>query len=876
MKRIILILTSLLFSKLLFAEHITGGEMYYSFMGIENGEYKYHVTLKLYRDCFSAGAQLDPAAAIAIFVKGTNTMVWSNSVTRTRTEQLNLQDPGACITNAPAVCYQVGYYEFDVTLPGHPSGYVVAYQRCCRINGISNLIASGSIGATYTAEIPGTLLSATAPQNNSARFVGKDTVIVCGGYPFTYNFGATDADPNDRLRFSFCQAYSGGGQANSPAGGPNTPTPNPPAAPPYNSANYNLPFTSNAPLGPGVRLDPNTGMITGISPAQGIYVVTVCVEEIRNGIVIATQRKDVQIKAAGCDVAKAQLKTKYTECGSLILTFNNLIPPNPLIKTYYWEFGDPASGADNSSTSEIPTHAFTAPGEYTIKLVTNRNQDCSDSTTSVVSVWPGFFPGFTNAGICVTRPVAFQDITTTNFGVVDSWFWNFGDGTTLADTSHDRHPSWLYNNTGPKEISLTVTNSKGCISTFKDTVNVIDRPPITLAFRDTLICVPDAIQLQASGTGVFNWTPLANITNANTATPTVNPASTTWYYVELNEQGCINHDSVRIRVVDHVTLNARVDTTSCQGDPVQLTVESDGLRYNWTPTASLSDPTAKNPVATPTVTTTYQVQARIGSCLATDDLTVFVVPYPFVNAGPDTTICYSGAVQLRGVYRGTTYSWTPASYLDNPNTAFPIAKPPRTTAFVLTVYDTIGCPKPGRDTVVVNVLPRIRPWAGNDTMVVIGQPLQLNAEGGVSYIWTPSTALNNPRIKSPIAIYDAVDSVRYMVEVFNEKGCSDSAFVNVIVFKTSPSVFVPTAFTPNGDGRNDVIKPVAVGVKDIEYFSIYNRWGNLVFTTRVNGQGWDGRLGGVPQASNVYVWMVKAIDYLGKPVFLKGTVTLIR
>jgi gliding motility-associated-like protein len=98
----------------------------------------------------------------------------------------------------------------------------------------------------------------------------------------------------------------------------------------------------------------------------------------------------------------------------------------------------------------------------------------------------------------------------------------------------------------------------------------------------------------------------------------------------------------------------------------------------------------------------------------------------------------------------------------------------------------------------------------------------------------------------------------------------------VKVFKTKPTVFVPTAFTPNNDGRNDVIRPIAVGIAQIKSFSIYNRWGQRVFTTTINGQGWDGRIGGKLQGSGVFVWWVEAIDYLGKKFFQKGTVTLIR
>lgn len=876
MKRFLLILSCFFFSKTLLAEHITGGEMYYIYNGFSNGTYNYSVTLKLYRDCFSAGAKLDPSAAIAIFDNTNGSMVWKQSVAMVGAPTtLQLSTPGPCITNAPQVCYEVGFYQFDVSLPGTPGGYTIAYQRCCRINGISNVVSSGSYGATYTAQIPGTSPKASGPENHSARFVARDTVIVCGGYPFTYSFAAKDSNTTDVLRYSFCSAYEGGGQDNSPLGGPNTPTPNPPTTPPYSLLPYTFPFNGSQPLGQSVTIDPNTGLITGTSPPEGIYVVTVCVEEIRDGVVIATQRKDLQIKAGGCDIAKSLLDPVYTSCDGFTMNFSNKFS-SPLISTYYWEFGDPGS-PDNTSTLATPTHTFSAAGDYTIKLVTNRNQDCSDSTTAIVRVWPGFFPAFNMSGICINNPVVFSDATTTNYGVVDSWTWNFGDETTIADTSHKQDTSWKYSSIGPKEVIFTVTNSKGCLKTIKDTVTIIDKPPITLAFRDTLICVPDAVQLQASGTGVFSWTPTTNMVNSNTATPTVNPTTTTVYNVQLDEQGCINTDSVKIRVVDFVTLNEMPDTTICRTDPAQLRIESDGLRFQWTPAASVDNPTIQNPIATAGTTTLYTVVATIGSCVATRSIQVNSVPYPLVNAGPDTTICYNTPAYLHGMHDGNAFSWSPVSSLINSNTLNPVAYPARTASYILTSTDIKGCPKPSYDTVVVTVLPKIVPFAGNDTLVVVGQPLQLNAEGGVSYIWTPSTGLNNPSIKNPIATYGAeVDSIQYVVEVFNEIGCSDTDTMTVVVFKTNPYVFVPSGFTPNGDGKNDVLRPVAVGVKQINYFRLYNRWGQLVFSTTTNGHGWDGRLGGVPQATNVYVWMVEAEDYTGKKIFLKGTTTLIR
>ena len=470
-------------------------------------------------------------------------MVWNNAVPQSKIVVLNLGSPSPCITNPPVVCYQVGYYEFDVSLPSSPAGYTIAYQRCCRIAGINNLQGSSNVGVTYTADIPGTTLINSGPQNNSARFIGPDTVIVCANNAFTYSFAAQDAD-GDQLVYSFCDAYTGGSTANA--------APNPPEL--HLTQLYLIPrhLMVFLPLGPGVTLNTSTGLISGLAPAIGIYVVTVCVSEIRNGIVIATQRKDLQIKVGDCNIARALLNPQYITCDGFTMDFQNL-SNSPLINTYFWDFGVTTSTTD---TSNLATPTFTYPdtGVYTLKLVTNRNQQCSDSTTAIVKVYPGFFPAFNVSGACYTNPFQFTDTTNTAYGVVDTWNWNFGDGSTINDTSHLQNPVWKYPTAGPKDVIFIVTNSKGCIDTVQQTVTVIDKPPITLGFKDTLICVPDNVQLNASGNGIFSWSPSTSMINANTGTPTVNPTSTTSYVVNLDESGCKNRDSVKVRVVNFVTL----------------------------------------------------------------------------------------------------------------------------------------------------------------------------------------------------------------------------------------------------------------------------------------------------------------------------------
>jgi gliding motility-associated-like protein len=247
------------------------------------------------------------------------------------------------------------------------------------------------------------------------------------------------------------------------------------------------------------------------------------------------------------------------------------------------------------------------------------------------------------------------------------------------------------------------------------------------------------------------------------------------------------------------------------------------------------------------------------------------------NAGPDTSICFNTTAQLTGSHNGKTFSWTPTSSLLAATTLTPVARPASTTAYVLTSLDDKGCPKPGRDTVVVIVNPEVSAYAGRDTAVVVGQPLQFNATGGEAYIWVPGEGLSNPSIANPVGVYDgSLDSIRYQVIVQDAIGCSDEATIFVKIYKSAPRVFVPNAFTPNRDGKNDVVRPIAVGLTKLEYFRIYNRWGQLVFETTESGKGWDGKFNGREQGSESYVWIVKGQDFLGKVVFDKGTVTLIR
>ncbi len=874
MKRLLFVLITLLVLNIpTEAAHIKGGFFSYSYLGpgtTNPANVRYRVTLTVYMICNASSGQISNPINFSIFDGGTNTFIQDVSVPISNQFSLSKVFDEPCISGNQAKCYYlVVVYDLpSIELPANANGYIFAYQRCCRIAGIQNIINSGSIGNTFDIKIPGTILNANT--NSSPIFPVNDTVVVCGGSNFQYSFQASDPNPQDSLAYEFCDAIQGADQTN--------PAPGTATNPPYFPVPYQPPFRGDQPMGPNVSINPVTGLISGLAPnISGEFVVSVCVKEYRNGVLIGRTRKELHVEVSDCLPITPQLQPQYITCDGFTMSFTNTAPFNPLISTYFWDFGVPTV-FDDTSLLQSPSFTYPDTGTFTIKLIVNKNQSCSDSATAIVKVYPGFFPGFIANGGCFTNPFTFTDTTNTRYGVVDSWRWNFGDLATLADTSRIQNPQYTYPSPGIRTVQLIVTNSKGCVDTALVDVNVLDRPPLALDFADTLICIPDNVQLNAVGTGTFSWTPNTNIDNPNIANPVVNPTTDTWYVVTLNDNGCTNRDSVHVRVVPGVNLSIMPDTTICLTDTVRLNAQTNGLSFTWSPPGTLDNPNVLNPLATPTAgSTTYQLIARIGSCSTTDQITITTVPYPVADAGSDPILCYNTSGQLNGSHNGDSSIWSPPNYLSDPKSLNPTVTPPRTTTYVLTAYDDAGCPKPGRDTVVVFVRPRIRAFAGNDTIVVVGQPLQFNGSGGVGYQWIPSTFLDNPNIFNPIGVYPSgVDSIRYKLIVSDSVGCLDSAFINVKIWKTIPNVFVPTAFTPNGDGLNDVIRPIAIGIQKINYFSIYNRWGQLLFTTTTNRHGWDGRVGGSLQNSGVFVWMVSAIDYTGRPIFLKGTVTLIR
>jgi gliding motility-associated-like protein len=339
------------------------------------------------------------------------------------------------------------------------------------------------------------------------------------------------------------------------------------------------------------------------------------------------------------------------------------------------------------------------------------------------------------------------------------------------------------------------------------------------------------------------------------------------------------------------------DSLACSNSVGTWSIPSlDGASYDWSVPAGWSiNPDYDGNSLTVTVgpQSGWIVARAQNSCTSlTDSLFVQLykgaLPQAVIDP-PDTTICYQEAAPLHAlITTGTGYSWVSQGSFTGtregsvPSTPFAtsiIAAPEKTTDYILTIQNA-GCPIAVSDTFTVNIVPPFRVNAGKDTLVVIGQPLHFQATSGDvykdEYQWSPSTDLSDPTIADPIGLFGSESSrITYLVKATDTFGCYGTDTMNVTVAHTKPDIFVPNAFTP-GTTSNSLFRPICIGISSLEYFHVYNRWGQLLYSTSQIGQGWDGRIQGKLQETSAYLWILKGTDYTGRVIAKKGTMVLIR
>lgn len=264
-------------------------------------------------------------------------------------------------------------------------------------------------------------------------------------------------------------------------------------------------------------------------------------------------------------------------------------------------------------------------------------------------------------------------------------------------------------------------------------------------------------------------------------------------------------------------------------------------------------------------------------CRLSDTLDVYIPP-PFVVSG-DTSICRGQSAQLwaRSVQQGNSVrsQWYENGY-NEPATLScndcnePIATPQQDATYTVITTDSVNCSDTFNIKVAVRPTPDVR-ILNNDTTILFGQQVQLNADGADTYVWFPISTLSSPNVRNPIA--KPIESTTYVVTGM-ANGCISNDTVRINI-DARDIVDIPTAFTPNGDGKNDVYRAVNLNGQKVVEFRVFNRWGREVFFASDNS-GWDGTWNGVPQNMDTYYYLVHIVNLDGTVRVFKGDFTLIR
>ncbi len=462
--------------------------------------------------------------------------------------------------------------------------------------------------------------------------------------------------------------------------------------------------------------------------------------------------------------------------------------------------------------------------------------------------------------------ICWDDTIQLNAIGADSFTWQGNDFIACLDC-----PNPLVAPQITSDYIVTGYNEYDCI--LKDTVRVIVNPePDAIQLSpDTIICAGDSASLRVSGGAYYQWMPDPGLSCLTCDNPIAKPQVSTIFTVQgFTDKGCYRFYEVKVDVQPLPVSSLTPDTGVCLSLSLQLEAQG-GTQYQWTPDVEISNTQVPNPVITPTQSRYYKVKIS-------DDLGCFVIDSVFVDvyvpmdpmARPDTIICEYQSLVLHAE-NGVRYQWSPANLLEHPDSSDPYVEPTQSQEFVIEIIDSNGCYN--SDTIEVQVKPSPLISASDDIYIYFGTSTTLTVEGAERYIWSPAIAIIDSG-RDYITVQPE-DTVLYYVTGFNEFNCSNTDSVLVIPVPYL-ELYIPNAFTPNGDGKNDWFSIAANDLFELLHLKIFDRWGNLVFSTDDPMQGWNGMMGGKPMPMGTYIYILEVRDQVGNLSERQGNFILIR
>jgi len=482
--------------------------------------------------------------------------------------------------------------------------------------------------------------------------------------------------------------------------------------------------------------------------------------------------------------------------------------------------------------------------------------------------------------------------TSTNTNTNTVYTWDFGDGNTssLPNASH------TYANYGLYTVKLKVENPPTCFTEITEQVNVVAIPSAQITYPQN-ICENQTPIILASNSSVpgnsgtvnqWQWTIGTTTTSVQNPPPFfANGGQLPVSLIVGTSEGCFSAES-HVSINVHYRPDAKFKSDAlCSNETVHLTDISalpaaaapDQINaWSW-----LIDNSTTFNIKNPALLLTAGVhniklvsETNVGCKSPALDSTVTVHDKPHIqvtlsDSCVNRTITYSA-----GIINGdpvTTWYWNFGNgFYGGPREVFKMFDREGYNPVSLIGKTIQGC----KDTLNRPfTIYQNHAFAGNDTTVAMDQPVQLNAGGGstVNYSWSPSTGLNDSQIENPIALLNT-DQL-YELHSISVYGCESNSNILIKRYK-GPELFIPTAFTPNGDGLNDILNVFAIGMKTFYSFDVYNRFGVCLFHTTDQFKGWNGTYKGMKTDPGNYVVVAKAQDYRGKFIVKKVNVILLR
>ena len=716
------------------ATHIVGGDLTYRCLG--NNMYEIRLTVR--RDCFNGApnAQFDDPASIGFYHAQTNQLlpfVGQNGqilLNFNPDDTLNQEFISDCTIAGNDVCVHQTTYVDTVTLPFLEGGYVLAYQRCCRNSTLQNIVSPLGTGMTLTAQIS----AISQQQCNSSPVMGEyPPIYICVNDPIEFEFTATDPD-NDSIVYELFTPFAGATEL--------FPKPQPPPNPPYEQVMWLDPPYSLDNLIGGVplKIDRETGFMTGTPNNIGQFLVGVRIISYRDGEVIETTTREWQYNVRMCrDVPESDFDVNtQLSCDGLTLSFTqNAVNA----EEYFWIFdnGNPDS---ETSTELNPEYTFPAEGFYQVALIVNDSDSiCFDTSYIDVGVFNSeivadFDLEVTECADDIVLQVTDLSNDPSATYDVDTWAWVLLYGDSIL-TSDQQNPQFIINGT-QTDVSLTLvaTSANGCNDNF---TRLFDVNVISIPFKgDTVgVCDGDTVALfsMLGPDLMYTWTPDGTLDLTDTLNPLAFPDETTTYSVSVTDGLCTVTGEVTVVVQELPILDFAIDT-DCKSLDISITNMSDGFQYLWI-FGDGDSSTLQNPSHTYDSAGVYTV--ILESADGCDVVTSQQVTVSVIDAAVgDTAIsCFREAVVLNPTGSSEySYEWSPADVLDDPTAVSPVASVNETTTIYVTItdIDLPGCSI--IDSIDVVVPPDFELMAPADMAYCDAPPVTLTAgNAALGYVW---------------------------------------------------------------------------------------------------------------------------------------------